>query len=99
MNPSRTENPVASTPKTPAARSPSSKKPPAGARRRTNSSAVTATAAEAAVMRIAQTMFTACQFHAEARCSFSARVRAAATTLPFCSWRRIAGPSSSSASA
>src|SRR3954453_7848844 len=57
MNPSGTENPAASTPKTPAARSPSSKKPPSGVCRRTNISAVTAT--RAPTMRIAQTTFIA----------------------------------------
>src|SRR3954447_7538079 len=38
MSPSRTENPVAMTPKTPDARSPSSNTLPTGARRRTSSS-------------------------------------------------------------
>ena len=58
MNPSSTENPVASTPKTPAARSPSAKKPPSGARRRTSSRAVTAIAHATAMIRNAQTTFT-----------------------------------------
>src|SRR4051812_48340960 len=57
MNPSSTENPVANTPKTPAARSPSSKKPPSGARRRTSRSAVTAAAHAPAMISNAQKMF------------------------------------------
>src|SRR5262245_8006510 len=57
MKPSSTENPVASTPKTPEARSPSEKKLPSGARRRTNSIAETVTAQAPAVIRTPQTMF------------------------------------------
>ncbi len=53
MKPSSTEKPVASTPKTPDARSPSAKKLPSGACRRTSSIAVTAIAVTATVMRIA----------------------------------------------
>src|SRR3954453_9733957 len=57
MNPSRIENPVARTPNTPAARSPSPKKPPSGARRRTNSSAVTPTAQAPVMATKPQMMF------------------------------------------
>src|SRR5436190_10734207 len=56
MRPSRTEKPVARTPKTPAARSPFVKKPPSGARRRTRSRADTASAMAAATIASAHTM-------------------------------------------
>ena len=57
MKPSSTEKPVASTPNTPEARSPSRKRLPSGAPRRTSSITVTATAVVAAMMRTAQTRF------------------------------------------
>jgi hypothetical protein len=58
MKPSRTENPVARTPKTPDARSPSVKRLPSGAERRTSSMAATAIAVAATVMSRPQTRFT-----------------------------------------
>src|ERR1700712_4971794 len=57
MKPSSTENPVARTPNTPDARSPSVKKLPSGARRRTRSMAVTVIAVTTATMRAPATMF------------------------------------------
>lgn len=59
MKPSSTENPVASTPNTPDARSPSANRLPSGARRRTSSMAVTVTAVTASVRRPPSRMFTA----------------------------------------
>src|SRR5436189_5343873 len=59
MKPSSTEKPVASTPKTPAARSPSSKKLPSGARRRTSSMTATATAVTTRVIPMARKRFIA----------------------------------------
>src|SRR6478736_864562 len=58
MKPSSTENPVASTPNTPEARSPSLKKLPPGARRRTSSIAVTATAVTPARIASERSRFT-----------------------------------------
>src|SRR6478752_4964093 len=58
MKPSRTENPVARTPNTPAARSPSLKWLPSGARRRARSMRVMATVTVEATMRIATNRFT-----------------------------------------
>src|SRR5215211_2569319 len=54
MEPATTEKPVASTPNTPDARSPSRKRLPSGAPRRTSSITVTARAVVAATMRTAR---------------------------------------------
>src|SRR4051795_13624585 len=58
MRPRSTEKPVARTPNTPDARSPSSNTLPAGARRRTSSIAATATPVTAATIITAQKMLT-----------------------------------------
>src|SRR3954453_1221131 len=57
--PSSTANPVASTPKTPAARSPSTKKPSAGAKRRANRKSPTVAATAAATRSAVCQRFTA----------------------------------------
>ena len=75
MSPSSTEKPVASTPKTPEARSPSAKRLPSGAPRRTSNIAATARAV-AAAMTIAGTD----EVHREAR--------AAACVPPWSCWRQ-----------
>ena len=59
MNPSNTENPVASTPKTPGRAIAVLEVAAFGRRRRTSSSAATATAVTAAMIRNPQTMFIA----------------------------------------